>query len=177
MTSVRLTKTQEKKIKESTLTKSEFIRRSVDYYIAYLENPYNAGLLHELEEWIAFKRNTIVTHNNTPVLHSNTSVTHTDTPVTICNTNNTDVLQNTSEIKDTTTPTPLHKKLAQEIPMLQRILKNTSNSGTIPDYTMKILTKKYDVSKSTIQGWIVENRDWILSQDLPEEEQGRIKKL
>lgn len=164
MASVRLTPIQEKKIKEQNISKSEFIRRAVDYYLIYLESPYNSRLLDELEMWIKLKRNTDVLHDNTSVLNNNTSVLqmNTDVPdnntnVLICNTENTAKTQNTQN----NTNQDIKTKLAEELPMLQRLLNNPENNQSIPDYTLKLLYKKYDISKSTIQTWITENKEWI----------------
>lgn len=171
MTSVRLTETQLKKIKKYHMSKSEFIRRAVDYYIIYLENPYNTKLLDELETWIQLKRGTSVTHmttnvpdNNTNVLHmsttvpdNNTDVINNSTDVLICNTNNKDTPQKTH----TPDRNNLKQLLSSELPMLQRQLKNPANIETIPDATLKMLSKKYDISKSTVQAFIIENKNWI----------------
>lgn len=172
MTSVRLTENQEKKIKESNLTASEFVRRAVDYYILHLENPYNDSLLFELEQWIKTKRVTGVTHNSTTVTTNDTNVTNTvtnvtnnDTDVTNTVTNVTHNSTNVTQTGDTTQKSISNNKtkniktiLLQELPMIQRMLNNPENAGTIPDYTLKTLSKRYDISKSTIQAFIVENK-------------------
>ena len=171
MTSVRLGDEQEKKIKKTGISKSEFIRRAVDHYLMYLENPYTNILLNELEEWIKYKRITTVPHMNTSVTHSSTTVPHMNTDVPICNTNNTSVTQKQetkpyNELNET-----IETKLHQELPMLQRQLNNPENADTIPDVTLKILSKKYALSKSTIGAWISENMDWIKTGNFDESNQ------
>ena len=52
--------------------------------------------------------------------------------------------------------------------MIQRILNNPLNSDTIPDTTLKLLSKKYDLSKSTIQAWITENKKGLKEGEIGE---------
>ena len=170
MVSIRLTKTQEKKIKETGLNRSEFVRRAVDYYLLYLHDPYNNRLLEELEKWIKYKRVTLVTHMGTDVTHMGTDVTHMGTDVTICNTNNTGVTQKYEEKTKPTQENTLKTKLLPDLQMIQRVLNNPLNSDTIPDPTLKLLSKKHDLSKSTIQAWINENKSWIKEGKFSEEE-------
>ena len=167
MVSIRLTKTQEKKIKETGLNRSEFVRRAVDYYLLYLHDPYNNGLLEELEKWIKYKRVTSGTHMGTDVTHMGTDVTHMGTSVPICNTNNTDITNSEEKTTNSTNPT-LQTILHKELPMIQRILNNPLNSDTIPDTTLKLLSKKYDLSKSTIQAWITENKKGLKEGEIGE---------
>lgn len=170
MTSVRLEENQERFIAKSGIKQSDFIRRSIDYYILYLENPYNMGMLNELEQWIRLKRNTFETHMNTNVTQTDTNATHMDTNVPICNTNNTDVTQYDTQNNNKPTQTSIADKLKEELPMLRRQLKNPEVNNTIPDHTLKVLSKKYDLSKSTIQSWITENKQWIIEGEFTQEQ-------
>ncbi len=171
MTSVRLGDEQEKKIKKTGINKSEFIRRAVDHYLMYLENPYNNILLNELEEWIKYQRITTVTHMNTTVTHNSTTVPHMNTIVPICNTKNTSVTQKQETKPHNELNETIETKLHEELPMLQRQLNNPENVDTIPDVTLKILSKKYALSKSTIGAWISENIDWIKTGNFDESNQ------
>lgn len=170
MVSIRLTETQKKKINETGLNRSEFVRRAIDYYLLYLQDPHNDRILCELEDWIKTKRVTSVTHMNTSVTHMGTDVTHMSTSVPICNTNNTSVTQNNEEKKTNSTNPTLKTVLQEELPMIQRILNNPLNSDTIPDTTLKLLSKKYDLSKSTIQAWITENKKGLKEGIFTEDE-------
>lgn len=171
MTSVRLGDEQEKKIKKTGINKSEFIRRAVDHYLMYLENPYNNILLNELEDWIKYKRITTVTHMNTTVTHNSTTVPHMNTNVPIYNTKNTSVTQKQETKPHNELNETIETKLHEELPMLQRQLNNPENVDTIPDVTLKILSKKYALSKSTIGAWISENIDWIKTGNFDESNQ------
>ena len=171
MVSIRLTKQQEKKIQQhikdgTVANKSAFIRRAIDYYILHLENPYDNQLLLELESWIAAKKDVLqysanATHCDADVTHCNTDVTQKSTPVTICNTDVTSVTQNEHPNIQVNMQNPILKKIQKELPMIQRTLKNPVNNETIPDNTLKMLSKKYDISKTAIQAWIVENKTWL----------------
>lgn len=176
MVSVRLTENQEKRIKETGQTKSEFIRRAVDYYFEYLNNPYNDKLLNELQEFINSRRvthintpvtidntpvttnNTPVTTNNTPVTTSNTGVTHNNTPVTICNTNPGTPTTKQPKNTDHTPQKTIKQKLIKELELINRLLNNPENMETIPDVTLKTLSKRHSLSKATILEWINENK-------------------
>ena len=155
MASVRLTPEQEKQIENLNMSKSDFIRRAVDYYLLYLEDPYSDVLLSELEMWIETKK-------------CNTSVTHCNTSVTHCNTNNTTVTQKNTNVTQKPTENNMKHILKKELQMLQRLLNNPENLDTIPDYTLKTLSKRYDLSKSSIQAWIVENKDWLKTENFTE---------
>jgi hypothetical protein len=158
MATIRFTKKQEEEIEKSPLSKSEFVRRAVDMYILYLKDPYTHTLLNELSSWIKEKRvihiSTNVSDMNTNVLKENTDVIHMNTNVSDMNTTHEKKTQDT-----------LQKVLQNELPMIQRLLQNPENSDSIPDCTLKLLSKKYNLSKGTIQGWIVENKDWIKSSE------------
>ncbi len=152
MASIRLTESQEKFIKEFGLTKSEFVRRSVDYYILYLKNGSQDFVISELEKWIeTMKCNTCVLHDNTDVLNNNT--------------NNTDVLQNNTVVLQNNRKKDIKTILQKELQTLQRLINNPENMDSIPDYTLKMLSKKYDLSKSSIQAWITENKEYIKTGD------------
>jgi len=155
MASVRLTLTQEKEIAQLNVNKSDFIRKAVDYYLIYLKDPYNNVLLADLERWIEDKK------CSTSVVQCSTSVTH-------CNTNNTSVTQKSTDVTQKPTQNNLKHILKNELQMLQRLLNNPENLDTIPDYTLKTLSKRYDLSKSSIQGWIVENKNWLKHTDFTE---------
>ena len=71
--------------------------------------------------------------------------------------NNTDVIQKSVEKPANSIKT----KLANEMPMLNRILNNPLNNETVPQDTLKTLANKYALSKSTINAWIVENKEAI----------------
>lgn len=162
MASIRLTDNQEKYIKQTGLNRSEFVRRAVDYYMDYLRNPHNEMLLVELESWINLKKSTIVTQNNTSVTNMNTNVTHMSTDVTNMNTNNTDVTQN-SRTESTKNPKiTIKEKLLNDADLIRRMLIAPENAGVIPDKGLKILSKRYDISKNTIQAWINENKNLLL---------------
>lgn len=175
MVSIRLTDKQEKRIQQhikdgTVANKSEFIRRAIDYYILHLENPYDNQLLLELESWIAAKKdvlhcNTDVTQNSTNVTHCNTDVTQKNTDVTICNTDVTSVTQNEHQNIQVNLQNPITQKLITELQMIKRTLNNPLNNETMPDNTLKMLSKKYDISKTAIQAWIVENKSWIKHGD------------
>lgn len=172
MTSVRLTDAQIDEIKKSGLSTSEFIRRAVDYYLLYLKDPYTHLLLDELEDWIKYKRvtnvsqcNTNVTQKNTDVIQTSTSVLNKSTDVLNINTDNTDVTQKNNQNKTITPSDNFKNILSKDLQMIQRILNNPLNSNTIPDYTLKMLSKKHALSKSSIEAWIVENKKWIKTTD------------
>lgn len=161
MASIRLDKKQEYEIKKSGINKSEFVRRAVDRYILHLKNPYEDMLLLELESWIEYERtlrknvNTTVTQQNTTVTQQNTNVLTKSTDVPEGNTNNMNIPpKSTSDMIET--------RLHEELPMIQRLLLNPENMKTIPDCTLKLLSKKHDISKSTIQSWITENKERLL---------------
>ena len=157
MVSVRLTEHQEKGIKKTGLNKSEFIRRAVDYYLLHMQDPNNNFILSELQKWVDTMRVTTVLNNNTNVLNNNTDVL-------ICNTNNTPVLNNNTDVIQKSVEKPANSiktKLANEMPMLNRILNNPLNNETVPQDTLKTLANKYALSKSTINAWIVENKEAI----------------
>ncbi len=171
MVSIRLTDKQEKRIKQhiqdgTVANKSEFIRRAIDYYILHLENPYDNQLLLELESWIAAKKDVLqystnATQNSTNVTHCNTDVTQNSTDVTICNTDVTSVTQKISNEHPVNLQNPITQKLKNELKMIKRTLNNPLNNETMPDNTLKMLSKKYDISKTAIQAWIVENKTWL----------------
>jgi len=163
---VRLTQQQEEFIKKQKINSSEFIRRSVDYYILHLNNPYNSMLLAELEQWIQMKKdetvlqnNTNVLDKNTDVLDKNTSVLDKNTNVLICNTENQQTNKQINNNNKQQQQTSIKKILENDLDLIHRVLNAPANAGVVPDTTFKILTKRYDLSKSTIQGWIAENRD------------------
>jgi hypothetical protein len=63
---------------------------------------------------------------------------------------------------------PIKTTLQPELPMIQRVLNNLANNDTIPDDTLKMLSKKYGLKKPAIQAWIVENKKWIKDADFTE---------
>ena len=181
--SVRLTDEQLKAIDESGLNRSEFIRRAVDYYLKYRYSETNAFVISELERFIStVKKDTTVLNNNTTVPQCNTSVLHNNTSVLDSNTsvlhNNTSVLDNNTSVLNINTnsstkqaqntkhlPKPENKHInnifqlsTKDLETIQRMLKNPLNTETIPDHTLKLLAKRYDVSKSTMQSWIHEHK-------------------
>ena len=165
ITSIRLDEHQEKYIQKSNQSKSEFIRRAVDHYILYLENPYKNELILELEKWI---NKQTYDKSHTKVLQNNTNVLQYNTDVGYCNTN---VLQDNTNVSYCNTEKDTKKKnteitniLNGEIPTIARLLRNPENLDSIPEFTLKKLAKSYDLSKSVIQEWVTDNKDWLKEQ-------------
>ena len=191
MASVYFTQENEKKIDEYLASgrfkgKSELVNRALDIFFMYMNDPYTNMLLSELELWIQDKKyNTNMFNTNTNVPNMNTNMFTMNTnmlqkPVTnmsemntnMFNTNTNVPNMNTNVTEQTPNPQsdPVKTALQQELPMLKRILNNPANNETIPDYTLKILSKKYDLQKSTIQAWIVENKQWLKEEEFDEEQ-------
>lgn len=167
---VRLTEKQEEYIKKTKIGFSDFIKRSVDHYILYRENPYVPSILAELESWIQEKKSVNVLQYDTNVSQTNTNVSQTNTNVSDTNTNvaycNTESMTHQDKSTENTIANVLHS----ELQMLQRLLQNPANVDSIPDDTLKMLSKKYALSKPAIQGWIVENKQWLKESNFGEDE-------
>ena len=168
-TSVRLTDEQLKAIDNSGLNRSEFIRRAVDYYLKYRYSETNAFVISELERFIStVKKDTNVLNNNTPVPQGNTSVLHNNTDVLDNNTSVLNINTNSSTTQATNktqAPKTENKHInnifqlsTKDLETIQRMLKNPLNAETVPDHTLKLLSKKYDVSKATMQSWIHDHK-------------------
>ena len=191
MASVYFTQENEKKIDEYLASgrfkgKSELVNRALDVFFMYMNDPHQNMLLLELEVWIQeHKYNTNVFNMNTNVPNMNTNMFNMNTnvlqkPVTNMSEMNTNMFDMNTNVPNMNTnitqQTPKQHEdmvkttLQAELPMLKRILNNPANSGTIPDHTLKILSKKYDIQKSTIQAWIVENKDWLKDEEFDEEQ-------
>lgn len=174
MASIRLDDSYEKRIKETGLNRSEVVRRALDLYFLHLDDPHTHLLLVELERWIAGKRdgvthmNTSVTQCSTDVTHSNTDVTQCSTGVTICNTNTPEITQKTTPETQNSTQNHLATVMKNDLQTIQLMLLNPENLDSVPDYTLKLLSKKYDISKSTIQAWVTENKEWLKHEDFTE---------
>ena len=155
MTSIYLTQQNEKRVDECVASgkfkgKSELVNRALDVFFMYMNDPHQNMLLIELEVWIQeHKYNTNMFNMNTNVPNMNTNITE-QTPK-----------QHEDIVKTT---------LQAELPMLKRILNNPVNNETVPDHTLKTLSKKYDIQKSTIQAWIVENKEWLKDAEFNEEQ-------
>ena len=169
-TCVRLTQVQEKKIAKINVSKSEFIRRAVDHYIMFLENPYNAELLNDLELWIQSKRNQGVLHINTDVSETNTNVSETNTDVSETNTNVSETNTNdTQAIHHTNNPT-LETLLQPQLPIIQRLLNNPANMNSLPEHTLKMLSKEHAISKTSIEAWVAENVEFLKHENFEDEQ-------
>ena len=164
MTSIRLTAEQLKEMDKYPISKSEFVRRAVDNYLLYLKDPYTHMLLLELEAWIKYKKDTSVLQNNTDVPKTSTNVLQNNTDVPKTSTN---VYENEYK-KQETNNTQMEQLLKTELSTLQRLLNNPENNDTVPDYTLKMLSKKYAISKSSIEAWIAENREYLKHEKFEE---------
>ena len=191
MTSIYFSRENEKKVDKCLASgrfkgRSELVNRALDIFFTYMDDPYQNMLLLELEAWIQerkyntnmFNTNTNVPNMNTNMFTMNTNVLQK--PVTNMSEMNTNMFNTNTNVPDMNTNVtdqvpvqqddPLKTTLQQELPMLKRILNNPVNNETIPDFTLKTLSKKYDLQKSTIQAWIIENKKWIKEAEFDEEQ-------
>jgi len=185
MTSIYLTEEQSKKIDQYLESgkfkgKSDFVQRAIDIYILYLENPYEDLLLSELENWIESRRTITMFNMNRNMFGTSRNVPNSNINMlqneANSNINMSEMNRNISEtninVTDKHIPNDedmLLTKLKPELPMLKRILNNPENTETIPDYTLKVLSKRYDISKSIIQEWIVKNKTWLKNANFENE--------
>jgi len=191
MTSIYLTQQNEKRVDECVASgkfkgKSELVNRALDVFFMYMNDPHQNMLLIELEVWIQeHKYNTNMFNMNTNVPNMNTNMFNMNTnmlqkPVTNMSEMNTNMFNMNTNVPNMNTniteQTPKQHEdivkttLQAELPMLKRILNNPVNNETVPDHTLKTLSKKYDIQKSTIQAWIVENKDWLKDEEFNEEQ-------
>lgn len=158
--SIRLTKNQVEKIKASGIPLADFVRRSVDYYILYLESPTTNMFLVLLENWIEETKNTIVVNPNTNVAESTTNVVKNTTNVAESTTGV--VNPNTEhQEKNTISTIPFSDT---DLNMIRRVVQNPENMKKLPDETLKLLSEKYALGRDTIRAWVYENRDELLGE-------------
>jgi Arc/MetJ-type ribon-helix-helix transcriptional regulator len=189
MTSIYFTQENEEKVGRCVASgrfkgKSDVVNRALEVFFMYMEDPHQQVFLLELEAWLQerkyninmFNTNTNVPNMNTNMFNMNTNML--EKPVTNMPNMNTNMFtENTNMFKmntNVTQPTqvqaedPIKTTLQPELPMIQRVLNNLANNDTIPDDTLKMLSKKYDLKKPAIQAWIVENKKWIKDADFTE---------
>lgn len=167
---VKITDYQAKKIANSGLTTSEYVRRAIDFYDVDVEKKAIFTFIDECKEFL-YKQELLVKNNftefkedkenlykdkesvkNNFTKHENSK----DENFTESKEDKENLYNNTESVKKVTNST-IFKKLESELEMISRILNNPENLDTLPDYTFKMLSKKYDLSKSTLQGFVSEN--------------------
>ena len=150
---VKLRDDQIENIHNSGLTVSEYVRRAIDYY-----NDPNKYTVNVLQNCLTMLNDSIQMLNGN-VKPNLTNVEEIKSDLTnMKNIKHNLTSENQQEVK------PIDEKLNQEVGMLKRILQNPENNHTVPDVTIKLLSKKYDLNKARIQTWITDNKDWILGE-------------
>jgi len=175
---VRLTDEQFRIMKDAGQGYSDYIRCAVDMYqgsnalvkrynvIHFLENCINSleneiNMIQNEQEVIQnrYKTNEICINNDTISPNNVSNVIQKEGE------NVSNMIQNEQEVIQKQS-TPLQQKtqkmIKQDGKTIQNILLNPLNMETIPEVTLKLLTKKYTLTKSYIETFIMENKQLFM---------------
>ena len=164
---VRLSDEQFRIMKDAGQNYSDYIRCAVDMYQGSNALVKRYNVIHFLENCINSLENEInMIQNEQEVIQNRYKTNEICINNDIKDTENvSNVIQNEQEVIQKQS-TPLQQKtqkmIKQDGKTIQNILLNPLNMETIPEVTLKLLTKKYTLTKSYIETFIMENKQLFM---------------